>query len=71
MENIWVMREVGEKLYKTVEENNWKWVLQRSQSQTLPGDVYCRCDIYVELDDSKHATLFQLSCPKAVCVEPK
>ena len=60
MENMWVMREVGKELYKTVETNNWQWKLIRSNSQTLPGDIYCRCDIYIELPDSKQATLFAL-----------
>jgi len=71
MEAMWVMRELGEDLYKLIESNGWQWKLQRSNSQSLPGDIYCRCDIYVELDDDKHATLFKLSCPQAVCVEPE
>jgi hypothetical protein len=60
MENIWIRRELGDDLYRTVEENNWEWRLLRSSSTSLPGDVYCRCDIYVEIDDSRHATLFAL-----------
>ena len=60
MENMWVMRELGTELYKTVETNNWEWKLIRSNSQTLPDDTYCRCDIYVEIPDSKQATLFAL-----------
>jgi hypothetical protein len=65
MEHIWVRREVGDDLYKTVETNGWEWKLLRSNSTSLPGDMYCRCDIYVELDDSKAATLFRLSFPNA------
>ena len=60
MEQIWIQRELGDDLYKTVESNNWEWKLQRSNSQTMPGDIYCRCDIYVEVPDSKQATLFAL-----------
>ena len=60
MEQIWIQRELGDELYKTVESNNWEWKLQRSNSQTMPGDIYCRCDIYVEVPDSKQATLFAL-----------
>ena len=60
MEQIWIRRELGDELYKTVESNNWEWKLQRSNSQTMPGDIYCRCDIYVEVPDSKQATLFAL-----------
>ena len=60
MENMWIMRELGTELYKTIETNNWEWKLVRSNSQTLPDDTYCRCDIYVEIPDSKQATLFAL-----------
>ena len=60
MENMWIMRELGTELYKTIETNNWEWKLVRSKSQTLPDDTYCRCDIYVEIPDSKQATLFAL-----------
>ena len=60
MEQIWIRRELGDDLYLMVEENNWEWVLLRSESQTLPSDIYCRCDIYAEIPDSKQATLFAL-----------
>ena len=60
MEQLWIRRELGEDLYKTVEENNCEWKLLRSESQTIPGDIYCRCDIYVEIPNSKQATLFAL-----------
>jgi len=68
-EPMWVMREVGTELYKLVESNNWEWKLLRSNSQTLPGDIYCRCDIYVEIPDTKQGTLFALSYPNAIAVE--
>ena len=60
MEYIWIRRELGEELYSTVESNGWEWVLLRSNSQTLPGDVYCRCDVYVEVDEGAAGTLFAL-----------
>jgi len=60
MEYIWIRRELGEELYSTVESNGWEWKLLRSNSQSLPGDVYCRCDVYVEVDDSAAGTLFAL-----------
>ena len=66
MERLWVRREVGDEIFRTVESNNWEWTLIRSNSQTLPGDVYCRCDIYVDADDSKEATHFALKFSKAV-----
>jgi len=69
MEQLWIMRELGEQLYKTVEENNWTWQLLRSSSQTLPSDTYCRCDIYVDIQDSKHATHFVLKYPSAILIE--
>lgn len=69
MENVWVMREVGTELYKTVEDNEWKWKLLRSNSQTLPSDIYCRCDIYVEIPNTKQGTHFVLKYPQAKPVE--
>ena len=60
MEQIWIRRELGDELYKTVESNNWEWHLLRSSSQTMPGDIYCRCDIYVDIDGSHKATLFAI-----------
>ena len=65
LEHLWVRRELGEELYKTVESNGWEWTLLRSNSQTLPSDIYCRCDIYIDTTDNKHATLFALKYPKA------
>lgn len=60
MEQIWVRREVGEEVFKTIEANDWEWTLLRSNSQSLPGEVYCRCDIYLDLNDTPEATLFRL-----------
>ena len=68
-EQLWIQREVGNSLYKTVESNDWKWILLRSNSQTLPGDIYCRCDIYVDLPNSIQATLFVIKYSKAKLVE--
>ncbi|MEK9909386.1 MAG: hypothetical protein VW498_03375 [Candidatus Thalassarchaeaceae archaeon] len=63
------MRELGEELYKTVESNDWEWKLIRSKSQTLPGDMYCRCDIYVEIPDTKEGTHFVLKYPEATPIK--
>jgi len=60
MEHIWIRRELGDELYKTVESNDWEWRLLRSSSTSLPGDIYCRCDVYVDLPDDAEATLFRL-----------
>ena len=64
MEQIWVRRELGEELYKTIESNGWEWILLRTQSNTLPDDVYCRCDIYVDSHDDKLDTHFVLKFPQ-------
>jgi len=69
MEQIWIRRELGEELYKTIESNDWKWKLMRSNSQTLPSDIYCRCDIYIQIPNTKQATLFVLKHPQAKLVE--
>jgi hypothetical protein len=69
MEQIWIRRELGEDLYETIESNNWEWKLLRSSSTSLPGDMYCRCDIYVEIPDSKQGTHFVLKYPQAKLVE--
>jgi len=66
MERMWVQREVGADVYKTVEENGWDWVLKRSNSRSLPGDIYCRCDINVILPESKAATHFILKHSETV-----
>ena len=69
IEMLWIRRELGDELFKTIESNNWTWKLQRSNSQTMPGDIYCRCDIYAEVPDSKQATLFTLKFSKVRKVE--
>jgi|TARA_X000000950_G_scaffold2981_1_gene3086 hypothetical protein len=65
MEDLWVRRELGEELSKHIATKGYDLVLIRSNSQTMPEDVYCRCDIYVETDDSSAATFFALKFPKA------
>lgn len=64
-EQLWVRREVGDDLFRTVESNNWSWTLLRSNSNTLPSDVYCRCDIFVDSNDDKLDTHFTLKFPRA------
>lgn len=63
MEQHWVMRAIGTELFGTVEANDWSWVLLRSNSQTLPGDVYCRCDVFADSNDDKLDTHFLLKFP--------
>lgn len=64
MEQLWVRRELGDDLFKTVEENCWSWVLMRSNSMTLPGDIYCRTLVYVDSNDDKLDTHFVLKFPQ-------
>ena len=65
MERLWVRRQLGEELARTVETNGWEWTLIRTQSNTLPDDIYCRCDIYVDSNDDKLDTHFVLKFPQA------
>ena len=69
LEKIWVRRELGDELFKTVESYGWCWILFRTHSTVLPGDVYCRCDIYVESNDDKLDTHFVLKFPHVKPVE--
>lgn len=69
MEHIWIRCELGEELFKTVEDNGWHWCWLRSNSQTLPSDIYCRTDIYVDIQNDAHAMLFALKYSQARHVE--
>ena len=60
MENVWVQRELGDQLFKQCNQTGFNLVMIHSNSQTLPDDMYCRCDIYVDVEDSKQALLFAL-----------
>ena len=71
MENRWIRLELGDDLYRTVEENNWEWRLLRSSSTSLPGDVYCRRDRYVDVDNNRQGTLFSLKYSDAICIGDK
>jgi len=66
MEQYWIRRKLGDKLYDTIELNNWKWSLIHSSSTHLPGDLYCRCDIYTVSDDDKRDTYFLLKYPDTI-----
>ncbi len=66
MEDLWVRRELGEELSKYIATKGYDLVLIRSNSQTMPADIYCRCDIYIDIPDDKQATLFALKYNKAL-----
>lgn len=69
MEQLWVQRELGDELFKTVEANNWTWVLMRSASISLPSDVYCRTLVYVDAQQSAATTHFILKYPHVKLLE--
>ena len=69
MENLWVRRELGDELYKTVESNGWTWTLMRSNSISLPSDIYCRTLIYADSNDNKLDTHFVLKFPQTRPIE--
>jgi hypothetical protein len=64
MEQIWIQRKIGDELYKEINQPWCRLVLLRSNSQTLPADIYKRVDIYVDIQDERHATLFALKFSK-------
>jgi hypothetical protein len=63
LEQLWVRRELGDDLYATVEANGWEWTLIRSNSMTLPSDIYCRTLVYADTADDKLDTHFALKFP--------
>ena len=60
MEQIWIQRELGDKLFEEIQQDWCEVVIHRTNSQSLPGDTYKRCDIYVDIEDNPQATLFAL-----------
>ena len=68
MENVWVQRELGDELYKQCNQDGFNLAMIHSNSQTLPGDMYCRCDIYVDVENTKQGTLFALKFQEAIPV---
>lgn len=63
MEQLWVRRELGNELFETVESNGWQWQLIRSNSISLPSDIYCRTLIYADTHNNKLDTHFALKFP--------
>jgi len=71
METLWVRRQLGEELTRQCNQDGFNLVYVRSNSQALPGDVYCRCDIYVDVDNNREGTLFSLKYSDAICIGDK
>ena len=68
MEDIWVRRELGDKMFEQCNTDGFNLVYQRTNSQLLPGDIYLRNTIFVDVDN-KHCTMFVLKFPQAKLME--
>lgn len=69
MEQLWIRRELGYELFNEILQDYYKLVILRSNSQTLPGDIYKRVDVYVDIECAHRATLFALRFTQARKVE--
>ena len=58
MEQIWIRKELGEELYKEINVEDYRLVLLRSNG--IVPDRYCRCDIFVDIDNEDKALLFEI-----------
>lgn len=58
MEDLWIRMELGEELFKEINQKDYKLVLQRSNG--IVPDIYCRCDIFVDIDNKDSALLFEI-----------
>jgi|TARA_B110000503_G_C6994725_1_gene348910 hypothetical protein len=68
LEQIWIQRELGDKLFEEIQQEWYNVVIIRTGSQALPGDTYKRCDVYVDIKDENRALLFALKYPQTVAV---
>ena len=69
MEQIWIQRELGDDLFEEIQQDCYEVVILRSNSQSLPGDAYKRCDIYVDIKDRHRAFMFALKHSTATKIE--
>jgi hypothetical protein len=60
IEQIWIRRELGDELFEEIQQEWHTVVILRTNSQTLPGDTYKRCDVYTDIADTPRATVFAL-----------
>jgi len=67
MYNLWVRRELGEELYKQCNQPGYELHLEYSNG--VVADVYCRCDIYVDIHNERDTTWFALKYPSVTRVE--
>jgi len=69
MEQIWIQRELGDELFEEIQQDCYTIVILRTNSQSLPGDIYKRCDVYIDIEDEKRALIFALKFSKVRKVE--
>ena len=62
MEQIWIRRELGEELYKEINQKDYDLVLYRSNG--VVPELYCRCDIFLDIDNDDQALLFEIKYGK-------
>ena len=60
VEHIWVRREIGDSVFEQCNQPGFELVYEHKPSVTLPDDVYCSCNIYVDVEDGRQAVLFAL-----------
>ena len=60
MEQIWIQRELGDDLFNEIQQDCYEVVIIRSNSWSMPGDTYKRCDILVDIEDKHRAFMFAL-----------
>ena len=68
MEHIWVRKELDDALFKQCNQDGFKLVYQRTNSQVLPGDIYLRNNIFLDVNDEQ-CILFVLKFPQAKLME--
>ena len=61
MENMWVMREITPYIFRLCQQDGFELQYMRSNSHSLPEDVYCRCDVYVDVPNTPQGTHFKLT----------
>ena len=62
MEQIWIRRELGEELYREINQKDYNLVLYRSNG--VVPELYCRCDIFVDIHNEDQALLFEIKYGK-------
>jgi hypothetical protein len=69
MEQLWIRQELGNRLFEEINLDHHNVTILRSNSQSLPGDIYKRCDIYTNISDERRGILFALTYTQAKLVE--